>query len=64
MCLIEELAKELDVEPYFLERELTKIVPRRKTLDDECPTCGAWLGEKFNDGICYRCNQRIGSYVL
>lgn len=64
MRLIEELAKELNVEPYFLERELTKIVPKEKTIDDECPTCRAYLGEKFDDGVCYRCNQKIGDYVL
>lgn len=64
MRLIEELAKELDVDPYMLKRELTKIVPQRKTLDDECPTCRAYLGKEFDDGLCYRCNQKIGSYVL
>lgn len=63
MSIIEELAKELNVKPYFLERELSKLVPKRKTLDDECPTCRAYLGDKFEEGICPCCNQKIGEYI-
>lgn len=64
MSLIEELAEELDVNPDFLKWELTKLVPREKTIDDTCPTCGAWFGSNFDKERCYSCGQKIGDSVF